>query len=278
MLKPQASLPLVIAHRGASGIAPENTLLAVATALTLGADMVEVDLQLSRDGHLVLFHDPTLRRTARVVAPHPLAGTRRANTVRLADLTLEEIKQLDAGSWYAPAFAGLAVPTLTELLDQCAGRMALNLELKVNSKPGLSGKSAEQAREQMAAELCRIGRTSPAWNAVLISSLDMQVLACVRAREPKAKLGLLIQRTRGRARVETALRVAERLKAFSLHLPARLARPALIALLHQQGYRVYVYTVNQATAMRRLIAEKVDGIITDYPDRLSALLGRSSVS
>lgn len=273
MPRSQAGLPLVIAHRGASGIAPENTLLAATAALTLGADMVEVDLQLSRDGHLVLFHDPTLRRTARCPSGDRPFGLRKGRSVHVADLTLQEIKRLDAGSWYGRAFAGLEVPTLTELLEHCAGRVSLNLELKVPGPPDAAGQ--QPAREAMASELCRVVDAYRAWDSVLISSLNNQVLASVRARAPHAELGLVVHRNRGRSEVESALLVADRLMAFSLHLPFRLARPALIAAVHQKGYRLYVYTVNQVTAMRRLIAGKVDGIMTDYPDRLAALLGRS---
>ncbi len=270
MPQPQAYRPLVIAHRGASGIAPENTLLAVATAITLGADMAEVDLQLSRDGHLVLFHDPALGRTTHVAGPHCLAGSRRRPAVRLADLTLEEIKTLDAGSWFAPAFAGLAIPTLIELLEHCAGRLGLNLELKVSG----TGPST-QAREQMAGELCRLVRTYPAPESLLISSLDHQILASVRERDPRLRLGLLLEGKQGQTEVKAALRMANTLQAYSLHLPARLARPAVLAAVQQEGYRVSVYTVNQPSAMRRMIAGKVDGIMTDYPDRLTALLDRS---
>jgi glycerophosphoryl diester phosphodiesterase len=232
--------------------------------------MAEVDLQLSGDGHLVLFHDRSLGRTTRAaVSPRP-AGSRRGHAVRLADLTLEEIKNLDAGSWFAPAFAGLAIPTLSELLEHCAGRLDLNLELKVAG----TGPPA-QAREHMAGELCGLLRTYPAPESLLISSLDHRILASVRKRDPRLRVGLLLEGTQGHAEVKAALRRATTLHAYSLHLPARLARPSVLAAVQQEGYRVYVYTVNQPSAMRRMIAGKVDGIMTDYPDRLTALLNRS---
>jgi glycerophosphoryl diester phosphodiesterase len=127
--------PLVIAHRGASGLAPENTFSAVATAIELGADMVEVDVQLSRDGHPVIFHDFTAARTVSIPAGSPVI----TKSTRITDLTLEEIRSLDVGAWFSLAFAGLRVPTLSEVLAQCAGRIELNLEIKLDPRAQARG-------------------------------------------------------------------------------------------------------------------------------------------
>ena len=110
---PERSRPLVIAHRGASGVAPENTCLALTTAMDFGADMVEVDVQVSRDGCAVLFHDANLGRLARAAA-----YTRRAlRSLRIHDLSVADLKQLDVGSWMNEKFAGLSIPTLDEFLS-----------------------------------------------------------------------------------------------------------------------------------------------------------------
>jgi glycerophosphoryl diester phosphodiesterase len=110
----------LIAHRGASGHAPENTLIAVRRAMEMRAEMVEVDILLSKDGIPVLLHDPSLDRTTN-------------GTGFVTDYTLEELKRLDAGSWFGEQFVGERIPTVDELLEFCKGKMALNLEIKTQA-------------------------------------------------------------------------------------------------------------------------------------------------
>lgn len=268
MLNPSTTRPLIIAHRGASGLTPENTALAVATAIALGADMVEVDVRLSRDGHLIVFHDHTVGRTASFQGRSPHKTTR---SVRITDLTLDEIRRLDAGSWRGPAFTGLGVPTLEQILDLCAGRIALNLEMKLNAWPA---SSMQQTRTAMVAQLSHALTTYPAPDSVLVSSLDHATLGLVRERSPGARLGVLVTVRTGikAGGLSEALRVAGRLEAYSLHLPSALARAAVVAAIQRKGLRLFVYTANGIAAMRRLVRAGVDGIFTDRPERLIALL------
>jgi glycerophosphoryl diester phosphodiesterase len=98
----------VIAHRGFSGVAPENTLVAIRRGIEIGADMAEIDVTLSKDGYVVVIHDETLDRTTNGTGP-------------VSDATLEELQRLDAGSWFAPEFAGEKIPTLGEVLDLVRG-------------------------------------------------------------------------------------------------------------------------------------------------------------
>lgn len=261
------SRPLVIAHRGASGFAPENTAAAVATAIELGADMVEVDVQLSRDGHPVIFHDFTVARTVW----RPAGSPARKKSARLTDLTLEEIRSLDVGSWFDQAFAGQRVPMLAEVLAQCAGRIALNLEIKLDPR-----EQAQDAarREAVVAELERALRDCPAVGSVLISSSDHTSLELVRHRMPGIRLGVLPDD----GDVPGALRAADHLRAWSLHLAYATVRPPLLSSAHRLGLRLYPYTVNRIAAMRRLIAAGVDGIFTDYPDRLVSILRGKAIS
>ncbi len=260
--------PLVIAHRGASGLAPENTTLAVAAAIALGADMVEVDVRPTRDGRLVIFHDRATGRTARF-QPRTYGKGRRG--AKIADLTIEQLKRLDAGSWKGPAFAGLAVPTLSEILAQCAGRIALNLELKVDRT------LTPTERERFVAGLGQTLRmqwpTGPA-KSLLLSSIDHETLRLVRRALPFARIGVLITAGTGAkpGGLLAARRLAKRLEAYSLHLPMALASPALVKSLHREGLRVFVYTVNRADLMRRWLTVGVDGMFTDRPERLLALL------
>ncbi|MBI3603875.1 MAG: hypothetical protein HY205_05455 [Nitrospirae bacterium] len=270
MLKRALSLPLIIAHRGASGLVPENTALAVAAAIVLGADMVEVDARLARDGQLVIFHDPSLGRTARF-SRHPSHITRHGS-IRIADMTLDEIGGLDAGSWYGRDFAGLRIPTVMEILTLCAGRIALNIEVKVDREATLA------TREQIVAQLDRVLRAQPRlWtsNSVLISSADHPLLQLVRNVMPKTALGLLAQADADgtAAWLSNALHAADRLEAFSLHLPWPLVTPALMATLRRRKrLKLFVYTVNSVSRMRRLMADGVDGLFTDHPERLLAHL------
>ncbi|TAJ27702.1 MAG: hypothetical protein EPO64_05165 [Nitrospirae bacterium] len=275
MLKRVSPLPLIIAHRGASGLVPENTALAVAAAIVLGADMVEVDARLTRDGQLVIFHDPSLGRTARF-SHHPSRVTRHGS-IRIADMTLYEIGELDAGSWYDRDFAGLRIPTVMEILTLCAGRIALNLEVKVDREATLA------IRKQIVAQLDRALRTQPRmWtsNSVLISSTDHPLLQLARNIMPKATLGLLAQADADgtAAWLSNTLRTADRLEAFSLHLPWPLVTPALMATLRsrRKKLRLFAYTVNSASRMHRLMTDGVDGLFTDHPERLLARL-RSTV-
>lgn len=261
--------PLVIAHRGASGLAPENTSLAVATAIALGADMVEVDAQLSRDDHLIIFHDRTLSRTARFSTR---VSRKTPRSTSIGALTLDEIRTLDAGSWRGRAFAGLGVPTLPDILAQCIGRIALNLEIKLRAS------HASDERHVIVAQLVEALRAYPASAPVLISSSNVMVLELVRAQAPAARLGVLIKSNSGSnaSTVATALRIADRLDAFSLHLPCAMVRPPLVNTIHRRGFRLFAYTANGIASMRRLIAVGVDGILTDHPERLITLLRRES--
>ncbi|MEE8523355.1 MAG: glycerophosphodiester phosphodiesterase family protein, partial [Thermoanaerobaculia bacterium] len=116
-LATDAERPRVIAHRGFSGVAPENTLVAIRKAIDVGADMAEIDVLLSRDRHVVVIHDDTLDRTTDGKGP-------------VEDLSLEELRRLDAGSWFSAEFAGERMPTLAEVLDLVRGRILLNVEIK----------------------------------------------------------------------------------------------------------------------------------------------------
>lgn len=252
--------PLVIAHRGASGAAPENTDLAVATAIDLGADMVEVDVQLSRDGQPVIFHDLHLARTA-CSSQH---SGRTLKSLRISDLSLKEIKQLDVGSWKDRKFAGLCIPTLAEILVLCEGRISLNVEIKLPSSAQEGGCMERELLRQLSDALTVYRTAEP----VLISSFDLNVLELARTIFPTGRLGVLRQPG---GPLET-LRSAARLKAFSVHLPCREIRPAVVKSAHAQGLRLFAYTADSAWIFRRLIAAGVDGIFTNVPDRLLSLL------
>jgi glycerophosphoryl diester phosphodiesterase len=254
----RARAPLVIAHRGASGIVPENTCLAISTAIDLGADMVEVDIQLSRDGYPVVFHDWDLART-RCSAQY---SQRELKSLRIGDLNLRQLKQLDVGSWKHRKFAGLTMPTLAEVLSLCGGKIALNLEVKIPA----NGDEA-RVRHAMIDKLGEALTGYPLPESVLISSFDGKVLELARAACSTSRLGILPQQQG----LRETLRLADRLNAFSVHLRCASIRPTVVKSIRGSGVRLYAYTADRTQTFKRLIAAGVDGIFTNFPDRMIAL-------
>lgn len=230
--------PLVIAHRGASGYRPENTLSAYELAVAQRADMIEIDLHRTRDGAIVVTHDEDLSG---------LGGRGE-----IADARFEEVRALDAG-------AGQRVPTLDEVLDGFGERIPFNLELKQSGRGPYLGLEGET--------LDRIERRG-LLGATLFSSFFDPVLAALRARAPAARIGVLVS---SRA-PERWLERARRFGAEAVHLSVGLATPESVATAHAEGLAVHVYTVDERDQMQRLLERGVDGIFTNFPDRLRALL------
>ena len=228
--------PLVIAHRGASGSCPENTLAAFRRAAALGADMIELDAQLTRDGEVVVIHDLTLDRTTDGTGP-------------VRELTLAEIRRRDAGAWFGSAFRGERVPTLTEVL--AAVPLAVNVELKPCGDDGL------EARALAVVEVAgALGR-------VVFSSFEGSALERVRALSPAAALAVLWEHDP----IPEALHRIERVAARALHLRKEAATSAVLAVLAAAGLTVRVWTVNAPAEFDRLATAGVEGIFTDYPER-----------
>lgn len=239
---------LIIAHRGASADAPENTLAAFGLAVTHGAEMIECDVHLSRDGHPVIIHDFTLQRTA---------GLRRL----VRSLTLAELRRCDVGRWFHPRYAGERIPTLNEALAHLKGRVRLNIEIKRGSPyyPEIEARVVEAVTAAGAVE------TS------LISSFESSILTRVRALSRRIRLGVLMTRA---ASGPGAIRRAVTLKAETVHCTARTITPRFIATAHAAGLLVYPYTVDQEPEMRRMMQMAVDGLFTNHPARLARLQAR----
>lgn len=230
--------PLIIAHRGASAHAPENTISAFRKAIQLGCDMIELDLRQSRDGHLVVIHDDTLFRTS---------GVKGRVTAR----TLSELKSLDVGSWFSPDFAGERIPTLEEVIACVKGKTLLNIEVKGG------GSSSRRIEETLLAIL----RTSDFLADVMVSSFNVSLLSRLRRRTPKLRIGVLYNRknlTRG-------IRIGRDLGAIALNLPGRRISGDLIKKVKNGGLAIYVYTLNSREEMVRAVQWGVDGIFTDDP-------------
>jgi glycerophosphoryl diester phosphodiesterase len=225
----------VTAHRGHARAAPENTLSAIRKAIESGADYAEIDVQLTADGVPVLLHDRDLMR---------VAGDPR----RLADLTLAEVRTLDVGRWFGPAFAGERVPTLAEVVDLARGRIRLNVELK---SPGPDPRLARAV-----ADLVRdLGVEAD----TLLTSFHPADLAEVRGHNPRVRTGLIVAHAVGDV---------SRLDVDVLNVRADHLTDELIGEAHRRGREVHVWTVNDPREMARFIKRGADNILTSDPDAL----------
>ncbi len=234
----------IIGHRGASGHAPENTLAAFRRAVELGARFIETDLQLSRDSRLVAIHDDTLDRTTNGRGP-------------VNRLTLAELRELDAGSWFGPQFAGERIPTLQEIL-QFARETDVVFYLEIKSSSGAWGM-----------EHTVVGALREAQEVVrpVVLSFDHDTLAAVRRIEPTLMTGFLFQWP-----LEDAVDLAIRAGARQLAPHGDQVTPELVTAARHNNLQVVTWTINAPAQMRALISAGVDGIMTDYPDRLVAVM------
>jgi glycerophosphoryl diester phosphodiesterase len=223
---------VITAHRGSSAAAPENTLAAVALALDQEADFVEIDVQETADGVIVVLHDADLMR---------LAGTR----LNIWDADYDDLRDLDVGSWFSPEFSDERIPTLEEVLEMVRGRARLNIELKYN---GHDVRLAERVVEVVEAA----GMESE----VVLMSLNYAGVRELKALRPEWKVGFLSAAAVGKL---------AKIDADFLAVSTRLATPTFIASAHRKGKEVHVWTVNDRLGMSEMIGRGVDVIITDKP-------------
>jgi len=223
---------LVVAHRGAAGAAPENTLASVRRAIADGADWVEIDVQESRDGQVVVFHDSDFMK---------LSG----NPLKIWDGDLVAIQQQDIGSWFAPEFAAERVPTLEQVLEETRGRVRLMIELKYYGH--------DQQLEQRVVDLVEAAGMA---EEVSVMSLKLAGVQKLQALRPDWKVGLL---------AATAVGDLSKVDVDFLAVSARMASRSFIRRAQNAGKRVLVWTVNDALSMSRWMSLGVDGVITDEP-------------
>ena len=236
----------VIAHRGFSGVAPENTIAAVRAAVKIGADMVEIDVTLSADDHVVVIHDETLDRTT-------------SGTGEIFLLTLAELQKLDAGSWFDPDFAGEPIPTLEQVLDETTGRILLNIEIK-----------SEAVHRGIVAKVTSAIRKHGMIDQVVVSSFSPKALREMHSEAPEIRTAVLYntQFHKGRDAVE----IVTDLGAAVFNLKRQRLTKKMRRRCLEHDIPVGVYTVNEPRRMRRLVKKGVGAIFTDYPDRLLEIL------
>ena len=231
---------LRVAHRGSSGSYPENSRIALEKAIEVGVDMIEVDCQLSKDGHVVVIHDERLQRTARV------RGYVRGNT-------LKQLKKLDVGAWFKKSFKGQRILTLEEVMEILDGKVELNVDIKAvkQGSPGIELK--------ILFILSHYGYLDRS----ILSSFDYRALRRVRELGPEAQIGILY----GAGVKENPFQLAREIGAHSLHIQKELATPPLLERAAQLGLKTFVWTVNEFPEMEKFLALGVDGIISDFPEK-----------
>ena len=239
--------PTVIAHRGASAYAPENTLAAFVQAYQRGASWVEFDVKLSADGVLIVLHDDDLARTT--------------NGSGLAvEHCFEDLCALDAGSWFSKAFAGEHIPSLEDVL-YCLGQYGMGANIEIKPNPGQAEQTANALLDCLAQHW---PENSP---PPLVSSFEIQSLQIARERDQMLALGMLFNPWES-----TCCQQAEQLNCVSIHLKQKEVTAKRVKHIQSAGFKVMAYTVNDAPLAKRLWNMGVDTIFSDCPDRMLALL------
>lgn len=235
---------LVIAHRGASAVEPENTLRAFARSIEMGAQMIELDLHCTRDGQVVVIHDDDLSHTTN-------------GRGRVSRLTFDEVRLADAGK-------GERVPTLQETLELTRGRVQLYLEIKAPAA---------------AAETLRIVRAFGCQDEVMLASFDLELMKQLGEEVSDMEIGLILGtpslNPRVRWREAFPWLALRQFKYQTLCMQVKMCTSILARNIKRQGKKLYVWTANSEADYARMIKRNVDGIVTDTPDRLLAYLQRA---
>jgi glycerophosphoryl diester phosphodiesterase len=239
--------PLSFAHRGASHDAPANTLAAFLLAAELGADGIELDVQLSLDGEVVVIHDTSVDAT-----------TDGQGLVR--EKTLSELQALDAGSWFDPIYAGQRIPTLQEVIDLVGHRLLLNIELK----------TAGVRDDGLAAAVVAIIDRNHLMERVIVSSFDPLALRRVKRLDSRVPVGLLY--SPDQPYVLRKLWLRRFLTLDALHPDHTMVDTDFVCWAKPYGYRINTWTVDEAGDMWQLMRQGVDLIITNRPELLRKVL------
>lgn len=232
--------PIIFAHRGASAHAPENTLPAFELAVIQNADAIELDVKLSADGQVVVVHDATVDRTT-------------GSHGRVKDLSLAQLKSLDAGSFFSEQYRGTKIPTLEEVFEAVGRRTFINVELTNYTTP----------RDQLVETVCRLVQKFGLQERIMFSSFFALNLSKARTYLPEVPRGLLA--------LNGLLGAWARSFGFAfgryaaLHPYLEDVTPQQVQRVHRLKRRVHVWTVNAADDMRRLFQWQVDAIFTDDP-------------
>ena len=248
----------IIAHKGASGLAPENTMAAFKKALELNVDQIEMDVRHTADEEIIIFHDQTLDRTARDTLGNKLTGD-------VHNYTLKEIKQFDVGTWFDSQYKDERIPTLKEVLDLINGQCKVLIEIKYMDHPHYHD-FAEKLVEVVLQE-----ENGEDW--IILQSYEPEYLDEVHELDPSIQTKALIVGEDSAPLlafyIETRIHMgrakqSNRLKAINPHWET--LSPRRVFQMHAKGYEVHAYPVNTRDDMIKMLNSGVDGIITDYPN------------
>lgn len=241
---------VVIGHRGASAYYPENTLSAIKAAYEMGAEMVEFDVLLSKDGVPVVIHDETLDRTTN-------------GKGKVEDYTLEELKKMDAGSWFGEEHKGEPIPTLEEVIQFAKGKIALNIEIKTEAV-------TDSVRNGIEEKALKLVQQYEMEDYVLFSSFDYRAIAHLRELNVNISTALLYERSQSGGRMPAELVDDYRANAFNCskrQFSKKWARDT-----GEHKIPVFVYTINSEREMKKIISRGASGIFSDKPDLLKQVV------
>ena len=247
-----------IAHRGGSLLAPENTLAAFRNALTLPVDAVELDVQMSRDGHLIVFHDNTVERLTN-------------GEGNILDLDFATLRSLDASAHFAGTWPETTqIPTLSEVLALMKERARVSIEIKTSERDGVYGRYP-----RIAEAVLRDVRMARMLNRVLIISFDWPMLLRIKSLEPHLQTGANISRDLWDPDTDNAFAtLLQQMHKFGcswVNMDCHLFTDEMPALTHAQGLQLGLWTVNTLEDIRRFAAAHVDALTTDRPDLFAEL-------
>ncbi len=235
---------IIIAHRGASAYAPENTMAAFAKGVEMGADYIEFDVQMSKDGIPIIIHDNSLDRTTN-------------GSGHISAYTLEELKTLDAGSWFGKEFAGETIPTFDEVLDQFGGKINILIELKYPELyPGIEEKVAHALKEY------NLVKTNS--DEIIIQSFNHASVKKSKELLPEIPHGVLV----GKDWKYVSDTQLEEFATYAYYFNPyfKIATAELVERVHLANMTMFPYTIKNQSDANKLYKLDVDGIITDYPE------------
>lgn len=239
----------VFAHRGASGDYPENTILAFDKALNLDVYGIELDVHKSKDGHLVVIHDEDIQRTFKgkgLVMNYTLAELKKFNCRKF-----EFIENLDC-----------KIPTLREVFELIKGT---NITLNIEAKTDLIHYDLEQ-------DIIDLIKKYNFEEKVLISSFNHKCIKIFKELDNNLKYGALYEHEKDYASEANVVEHAKKLGAYSINISRDLVTKEIVDLAHENGLKVFVYTVNTPIVMRKMIECNVDGVFSDYPDLMNEII------
>lgn len=236
---------LNIAHRGASGLAPENTISAFLKAVEAGADIIELDVQFSKDSELIVTHDKTIKRFTGI-------------DKNVNEFEFNYLKELDFGSWFSPEFKGEKIPSLREVFEKIGPKIRYDIEIKLGEKtyPGITK------------SVVNLVNKFKVMDNVLISSFDLDAIKKLREIDKKITAGIIFNKNDW----NYYLKIAQKFDCQFIVPEKGLITESNISKAHSIGLSVYPYVSDKEEEILRLIQSDVDGIITNRPDILSATI------